>query len=108
MEGTIGSRCWALPEGNRETASLLNTSAQDAHVEMTLFFSDREPAGPYRMTVPSRRSQPLRLKDFRDPEPVPAGANFSTVIESDVPIVVQAYATPEPAMAEGLANLSNG
>lgn len=32
---------------SHETACLLNSSDDDAHVEITLFFSDREPAGPY-------------------------------------------------------------
>jgi hypothetical protein len=68
---------------------LLNTSDEEAHVEITVFFSDREPAGPYRVTVPARRTKHVRFNDLKDPEPVPADTDYASVIESDVPIVVQ-------------------
>ncbi len=58
-------------------------------MEITVFFSDREPAGPYRMTVPARRTKHVRFNDLEDPEPVPTDTDYASVIESDVPIVVQ-------------------
>ena len=54
-----------------------------------MFFSDREPAGPYRVTVPARRTKHARFNDLEDPEPVPTDTDYASVIESDVPIVVQ-------------------
>ena len=101
--GEIGARVWAIPEGyipkkshgpapeftSHETACLLNTTAQDAHVTLTLYFKDREPAGPYRVVVPARRTLHLRFNELNDPEPVPRGTEYASVIESDVPIVVQ-------------------
>ena len=36
-----------------------------------------------------RRTRHVRFNDLSDPEPVPMGTDFSSVIESDVPIVVQ-------------------
>jgi hypothetical protein len=48
-----------------------------------------QPAGPYRVEVPPRRTFHLRFNDLTDPEPVPRGVDYSSVIESDVPIVVQ-------------------
>ncbi len=100
---TIGRKTWAIAEGwippeshgpapamtSHETACLLNTSDRTAHVTITIFFSDREPVGPYRVEVPARRTLHLRFNDLRDPEPVPRGKDYSSVIESDVPIVVQ-------------------
>jgi hypothetical protein len=68
---------------------MLNTSDKDAHVAITIFFSDREPAGPYRITVPARRTKHLRFNELRDPEPIPHDTDYASVIESDVPIVVQ-------------------
>jgi hypothetical protein len=56
---------------------------------MTVYFSDREPSGPYRVTVPARRTVHLRFNELTDPEPIPRGIDYSSVIESDVPIVVQ-------------------
>jgi hypothetical protein len=41
------------------------------------------------VTVPARRTLHLRFNDLADPEPVPRGTDYASVIESDVPIVVQ-------------------
>ncbi len=99
----IGRKVWVIPEGyippesafdtreleSHETACLLNAGDREAHVEITVYFSDREPAGPYRVVVPPRRTRHLRFNDLRDPEPVPRGTDYSSVIASDEPIVVQ-------------------
>lgn len=75
MGGPIGSKRWAIAEGyipawshgpasqliSHETVCLLNASERDAHVEITIFFSDREPAGPYLITVPARRARHVRF-----------------------------------------------
>jgi hypothetical protein len=74
---------------SHETACLLNAGDEPAHVDITLFFKDREPAGPYRVTVEPRRTLHLRFNDLRDPEPVPRDTDYSSVIRSNVPIVVQ-------------------
>lgn len=99
----IGKRRWAIAEGyipawshgdsreltSHETACLLNAGDKPAHVTITIFFADRDPAGPYQVTVPARRTLHLRFNELSDPEPVPKGTDFSSIIESDVPIVVQ-------------------
>jgi hypothetical protein len=54
-----------------------------------LYFADREPVGPYRITVGARRTRHLRFNDLTDPEVVPRETDYASVIESDVPIVVQ-------------------
>ena len=101
--GPTGHRRWAIAEGyipgwsngpepqftSHETACLLNTSEEEAHVEITVFFSDREPVGPYRITVPARRTLHLRFNELKDPEAIPVDTDYASVIESDVPIVVQ-------------------
>lgn len=103
MAEAIGRKRWAIAEGyipkwsngpepeftSHETACLLNTSDHDAHVEITIYFSDRDPAGPYRVTVAARRTLHLRFNSLEDPEPIPEGTDYSSVFESDVPIVVQ-------------------
>ena len=53
------------------------------------YFADREPIGPYRAVVPPRRSLHLRFNDLEDPEPIPRDTSYASVIESDVPVVVQ-------------------
>jgi hypothetical protein len=68
---------------------MLNAGDEDAHVTITVFFSDREPAGPYDVVVPARRTLHLRFNDLEEPEPVVRDKDYASVIESDVPIVVQ-------------------
>jgi len=99
----MGRMRWAIAEGyippyshgpepqftSHETACLLNSSDQDAHVAITIFYSDREPVGPYRVTVRARRTHHLRFNNLTDPEPIPRDTDYASVIESDVPIVVQ-------------------
>lgn len=101
--GPIGNRCWAIAEGyipseshgpkpamtSHETACMLNCTDHDAHVEITILFSDRDPVGPYKLTVPARRTKHLRFNDLCDPCPIPRDTDYSSVIQSDVPIVVQ-------------------
>jgi hypothetical protein len=103
MGEPIGRRRWAIAEGylpegshgsgralaSHETACILNASDRDATVRITVFFSDREPAGPFVVRVPARRTQHLRFDDLRDPETIPRGTDYSSVLESDVPVVVQ-------------------
>lgn len=103
MSGAIGKRVWAIAEGyipawsngpepqltSHETVCLLNCSDEDANVEINIFFTDREPAGPYRATVPARRTVHLRFNDLSDPEPIPPDTPFASVIESNVALVAQ-------------------
>jgi hypothetical protein len=103
MREPIGHTRWAIAEGyipreshgplpemlSHETACLLNATDQDADVAITIYFADREPAGPYRIRVPARRTRHVRFNDLDDPEPIPRGTDYASVIESDVPIVVQ-------------------
>jgi hypothetical protein len=99
----IGQRRWVVPEGyipgwsngpepefaSHESLSILNAGDDAATVRLTIYFTDRDPAGPYTVTVPARRSHHLRLNDLRDPEPIPVATEYSMVVESDRPIVVQ-------------------
>jgi hypothetical protein len=103
MSESIGRKRWAIAEGyipgwshgpepqmtSHETVCLLNASDQEAHVLITIYFADREPAGPYEVTVPPRRTAHVRFNNLTDPEPVPIDTDFASVIDSDVPIVVQ-------------------
>ncbi len=103
MNESIGSRTWAIAEGyippastgagreleSHETVCILNCGDRDAEVEITVFFADRPPAGPYRFRVPAQRTRHLRFNDFTEPEAIPRGTDFASVIRSDVPVVVQ-------------------
>lgn len=99
----IGKKRWAIAEGyipawshgpdpqmtSHETACLLNAGDTEALVNIMVYFADRDPAGPYRITVPARRTLHVRFNELNDPEPIPKDTDYASVIESDVPIVVQ-------------------
>lgn len=99
----IGHKRWAIAEGylpsgssgpepemtSHETACLLNATDRDARVEITIFFTDRDPVGPYVVAVPAQRTRHVRFNELMDPEPVPRDTDYASVIESDVPVVVQ-------------------
>jgi hypothetical protein len=99
----IGRRRWAIPEGyipseskfsdralvSHETACILNVGDRDAKVVLTTYFADREPVGPYIISIGARRTLHLRFNDLEDPKPIPRDTDYASVFESDVPIVVQ-------------------
>jgi len=102
MHDAIGNTVWAIAEGyipggstgpedmeSHETLCFLNTSDRDATVELTIYFADREPAGPYRLEVAARRTLHQWLNELDDPEPIPKDTDYAMVVRSDVPIVVQ-------------------
>ena len=77
----VGRKTWAIAEGyipgwsngpepqltSHETVCILNASDHEAHAAITIFYSDREPSGPYRLTVPARRTRHVRFNDLSDP-----------------------------------------
>ncbi len=99
----IGHKVWAVAEGyippettkktremtSHETLCILNAGDDDAEIGITIYFADREPVGPYKLSCGARRTLHLRFNDFTDPAPVPVNTDFSSVISSNVPVVVQ-------------------
>jgi hypothetical protein len=99
----LGRKRWAIAEGyipsqscssdraliSHETACILNAGDRDAHVAITVFFADRDPVGPYRVTVSARRTLHLRFNDLDDPQPIPRDTDYASVFESDVAIIMQ-------------------
>ena len=100
---SIGRTCWAIAEGyipstshgpepqmtSHDTLCFLNTGDRDAHVRVTVYYRDREPSGSYQLIVPARRTRHVRFNDLNDPEPLPRDTDYASLVESDVPIVVQ-------------------
>ena len=103
MPNEIGKKTWVITESSittvnrepepglisHETASILNVSDKTARLVITLYFSDREPAGPYEFEIPPRRTKYISFNDLNDPEPIPRDTVFSIVILADIPVVVQ-------------------
>jgi hypothetical protein len=99
----IGRRTWALAGGHipltstgeeprdtsRDELCVLNTNAQEAHVEATIYYEDQDPVGPYRLTIPARRVRHVRCNDLIDPQAMPLDTPYAVVILADLPVVVQ-------------------
>ena len=103
MPPPIGKKLWAIADGyipgtshgpqpamlSHETACLLNTGDCEAHIQIYAYFSDRDPVGPFRVTVAPQRTRHVRFTDLSDPEPIPRDTDYAITIEADQPIVVQ-------------------
>lgn len=99
----IGKKRWAIAEGyippsstgphpqmtSHETVCLLNAGPRDAHVNMTVYYADRGPIGPYRLIVPAERTMHVRFNDLTDPAlsiPIlPARSNPMSQSSSNTP-----------------------
>lgn len=103
MPKTLGKKIWVIPEGfipkesngpvpqmlSHETASILNTGNDDAHIEITIYFSNKEPVGPYEVTVPGKRTLHLQFNNLKKPQPIPKDTDYASVFVSDVPVIIQ-------------------
>ena len=99
----IGRKVWAIAGGRiplestgREPAftsfdqlCVLNATDREARVALTIYYADREPVGPYELTVAARRVRHVRVNDLIDPLAVPLDADYAAVVESNVPVVIQ-------------------
>lgn len=99
----VGSRVWAVPAGripphttgpepeftSRDELCILNATGEEASLQITIFYTDRDPVGPYTLTVGARRVRHVRFNDLIDPEAIPMAEDYAALIESSVPIVVQ-------------------
>jgi hypothetical protein len=99
----IGKKIWAIAEGyipgwsngpapemtSHEAICILNTGDSDARIKLTIYYSDKDPVGPYKIIVGSKRTKHIRLNNLNDPHSIPLGTDYAIVVISDVPVVVQ-------------------
>jgi hypothetical protein len=111
----IGHTTWVVPGGriprqstgpepeftSRDELFVLNTGDAEAHLALTIFYADRDPIGPYELTVAARRVRRVRCNDLIDPEAMPLGVDYGVLAESNVPVVVHftRVDTSQPALA---------
>ncbi|RYZ89636.1 MAG: sensory rhodopsin transducer [Proteobacteria bacterium] len=110
----LGKKIWVIAErllsetentdgtevNSKETVWILNTSDEEAHLVLTIYFADKIPSGPYYIAVESQRTRQLNFNDLYVPEPIPRDSDFACVIESDVPVVIQHI----PSFARNVGN----
>ncbi|MBT2234163.1 sensory rhodopsin transducer [Nonomuraea sp. NEAU-A123] len=99
----IGSTTWVVADGyipprssgpepemtSHDSICMLNPGDSEARVEVYVYFTDREPAGPFLLAIDPRRAFHQRINDLRHPEQIPTGTDYCLIVTSDVPIVVQ-------------------
>ena len=130
LEASTGRRRWAIAEGflagdetrpagspvtdehpdekrsKHETLFLLNAGDEPAHVTLSIYFSDRDPLGPFTYVVDARRTTQVDLATI---EEIPRDRHelarqvfdVASLVESNKPIVVLATRrrTAEPDAA---------
>ncbi len=103
MSEQIGHRMWAIAGSNipldqtgdepdftsHDSLWMLNPNEEDADVEVTIYYSDQEPKGPYPLRVNARRVREVRFNDLIDPAAIPLETDYGAIIRSDTPLVVQ-------------------
>lgn len=103
MPHRTGAKVWVMALGHipletqgpepectsRDQIALFNANTEEVHIEIEIFYVDRDPIDPYRLTVQPRRLRIVRFNDLIDPLPVPLDQDFAAVIRADKPIVVQ-------------------
>lgn len=111
----LGKTTWMIPDtflrstsrssdpGDRshEAICVLNTSENDAHIALTLYFEDREPNTAFTAFCGAERTHHIRLDKIRDKDGngIPEDTPYAILVESDTPIVVQ-YSRLDTSSAE--------
>lgn len=97
-----GARVWLIPDGflpqessgaleSHEAICILNTSLEEAQVQVSVYFENREPITGIDVFVPAERTRHVHLER---PEQVggatiPRGVPYALRLESNVPVTVQ-------------------
>ena len=103
-----GKKVWIFPDAElppvgvnlipgHESIIITNTGDEDAHIKITLLYTDKEPIDDVHITVSARRVRCLRTNEEQDFGPYTAKfeEQYAILLESDVPIVAQ-YGRAEP------------
>src|SRR5688572_7602745 len=98
-----GNTIWMIPGGHiplvstgkepeytsRDVLYMLNTNEEEANVSITIYYTNRAPAGPYVIKIKASSVRNLRFNDLVDPEPVPLDTDYAVLVQSDIPVIVQ-------------------
>ena len=103
-----GKKVWIFPDAElppvgvnlipgHESIIITNTGDEDAHIKITLIYTDKEPIDDIHVTVGARRVRCLRTNEEKDFGAYTAKfeQQYAIMLESDVPVVAQ-YGRAEP------------
>jgi hypothetical protein len=99
----LGRTVWVVPGGfipergtgpepemtSHDLLCVLNTGDDAVELEVTIYRDDREPVGPYPLTVAARRVRHVRVNDLIDPAAPALGCPYGVVVRATAPAVVQ-------------------
>jgi hypothetical protein len=102
-EQALSKKTWAFAAGHipltstgheptftsHDKIAILNTSAQDADITITIFYEDEDPVEDHVICVKARRIRKIRFNDLIDPLPLPLDKPFGFIVQSSVAVVVQ-------------------
>lgn len=99
---TIGALQWYIPDAyfpvdssgkfpSHEAICVLNPGAKDAHIEITLYFEDRDKMAGFHAVCKAERTNHIRMDRLVDTQgnPVPQGIPYAMMVSSDVEVIVQ-------------------
>ena len=102
MRNEIGKKIWAFADGElppaggyamqgHESVIILNTSDDEAAVQMTLFFTDQDPIVIDNIKVGAERVKCVRMDHSEELSgySAPRELQYAILLESNVPVVVQ-------------------
>lgn len=105
---SYGKKVWIFPDAElppvgenvipgHESVIITNTGTEDAHVRITLIYTDKDPISDISVTVPAQRVRCLRTNEEKDFGAHTAAfeEQYAILLESDVPVVAQ-YGRAEP------------
>lgn len=105
---TYGKKVWIFPDAElppkgvnsipgHESVIITNTGEKDAHIRITMFYTDREPVSDLVVTVKAKRVRCLRTNEKSDFGRYTAAQEeqYAIMLESDTPIIAQ-YGRAEP------------
>lgn len=97
-----GKKNWFMPDAfwavkdngdyvSHEAVCVLNTTDEDATIEFTLYYEDREPVKGFSAKCPARRTHHIRMDRIvdKDGNHILRGVPYAIYAESNVPIVCQ-------------------
>jgi hypothetical protein len=106
-----GEKLWYIPDGyipevssgnltSHESICVLNTSAEDALLKITIYFEDRSPLEDIMVVVSARRTKHIRTSSLhQEGALIPVGVPYAIEVESDIPVIVQ-YSRLDSTQAE--------
>lgn len=111
MSSATGEKIWIIPDGyipelssgaltSHESICVLNTSTEDAQLNITIFFEDRDPIEDISEVVAGRRTKHIRTSSLNNKGTyIPVGVPYAIEVKSNIPIIVQ-YSRLDSTQAE--------